>query len=313
MHSEIGRVGRSLSGIETEITPLQRRVRALVKTLSVAGLALSGAAALLYWFTRGDWLGGLLAGITLAMALLPEELPLILTVFMAMGSWRLSRQRVLTRRAAAIETLGSATVLCTDKTGTLTVNRMRVVALVVPEEGQKAVARHWAVGQPLDDAALTALLETGVLASQPQPVDPMERAFHDLAAQHAPQVLQTVQSGELTHAYGLSRELLAMTHVWRLADRAQIVVAAKGAPEAIIGRRRPRRPARRSTHSPDAASACWAWPVPKAHPAARLRRAPPHKRGSPFASWAWWVWLIRCATRSPRRCGCAGRPAYAWP
>jgi Ca2+-transporting ATPase len=135
IHSEIGRVGRSLSGIETEITPLQGRVRSLVKRLSVAGLGLSGAAALLYWFTRGDWLGGLLAGITLAMALLPEELPLILTVFMAMGSWRLSRQRVLTRRAAAIETLGSATMLCTDKTGTLTVNRMRVVALAVPEGG----------------------------------------------------------------------------------------------------------------------------------------------------------------------------------
>ena len=235
MHSEIGRVGRSLSGIETEITPLQGRVRSLVKRLSVAGLGLSGAAALLYWFTRGDWLGGLLAGITLAMALLPEELPLILTVFMAMGSWRLSRQRVLTRRAAAIETLGSATMLCTDKTGTLTVNRMRVVALSVPEGGQSAIARHWAVGQPLEDAALTALLETGVLASQPQPVDPMERAFHDRAAQHAPQVLQTAQSGELTHAYGLSRELLAMTHVWCLADRAQSVVAAKGAPEAIIG------------------------------------------------------------------------------
>jgi Ca2+-transporting ATPase len=144
--SEIGRIGTALQTLAPEATPLQKQTRRLVRTLAIVGLSLCLVLIVVYGLTRGDWLAGLLAGITLAMATLPEEFPVVLTVFLALGAWRISRRRVLTRRVPAIETLGAATVLCVDKTGTLTQNRMAVHTLVanggvfrVPEEGVAAV------------------------------------------------------------------------------------------------------------------------------------------------------------------------------
>ena len=127
--SEIGKIGQSLARLETEPPRLQAQTRRLVRLFAVAGGAVSVLAVLLYGIMRGGWLDAALAGIALGMSMLPEEFPVVLTVFMAMGAWRISQARVLTRRAAAIETLGSATVLCTDKTGTLTENRMMIVEL----------------------------------------------------------------------------------------------------------------------------------------------------------------------------------------
>jgi P-type Ca2+ transporter type 2C len=127
--SEIGKIGQSLSTLETEPPRLQAQTRRLVGVFAAAGGAVSILAVLLYGSLRGGWLDAVLAGIALGMSMLPEEFLVVLTVFMAMGAWRISRARVLTRRAAAIEALGSATVLCTDKTGTLTENRMSIVEL----------------------------------------------------------------------------------------------------------------------------------------------------------------------------------------
>ena len=127
---------------------------------------------------RGDWLDALLAGIALGMSMLPEEFPVVLTVFMAMGAWRISRARVLTRRAAAIETLGSATVLCTDKTGTLTQNRMTIAELRLLAGGASRRSSEDAAASQ----AVAELVEFGVLASAREPFDPMEKAFHALAA-----------------------------------------------------------------------------------------------------------------------------------
>src|ERR1019366_3960946 len=127
--SEIGKIGHSLSTLETEPPRLQAQTRRLVWWRALVGGAVSVLAVLLYGMLRGGWLDAVLAGIALGMSMLPEEFPVVLTVFMAMGAWRISRARVLTRRAAAIETLGSATVLCTDKTGTLTQNRMSIAEL----------------------------------------------------------------------------------------------------------------------------------------------------------------------------------------
>ena len=129
--SEIGKIGQSLAGLETEPPRLQAQTRRVVRLFAVFGGAVSVLAVLLYGIMRGGWLDAVLAGIALGMSMLPEEFPVVLTVFMAMGAWRISLARVLTRRAAAIETLGSATVLCTDKTGTLTENRMTIVELRV--------------------------------------------------------------------------------------------------------------------------------------------------------------------------------------
>src|SRR6185503_19371511 len=127
--SEIGKIGKAVRAIEPEPPPLKVQTRRLVLIFASAGAVFSLATVLLYGLLRGDWLQGLLGGIALGMSMLPEEFPLVLAVFMVMGACRLSRSRVLTRRAAAIETLGSATVLCTDKTGTLTENRMSVAHL----------------------------------------------------------------------------------------------------------------------------------------------------------------------------------------
>ena len=127
--SEMGKIGQSLARLETEQPRLQAQTRRLVRVFAMVGGAVSGLAVLLYGTLRGGWLDAMLAGIALGMSMLPAEVPVVLTVFMAMGAWRISRARVLTRRAAAIETLGSATVLCTDKTGTLTENRMTIAEL----------------------------------------------------------------------------------------------------------------------------------------------------------------------------------------
>ena len=122
--SALGRIGKSLEGIGGETTPIQRETRRIVKRVAVVGLALASALALAYWLSSGDWLHGLLAGLTLAMAILPEELPVVLTLFLGLGAWRLARENVLARSIPAVELLGATTVLCVDKTGTLTANRM---------------------------------------------------------------------------------------------------------------------------------------------------------------------------------------------
>jgi len=126
VHTEIGKIGRALLKIAPEESLLQKETGRLVRNLAVLGLSLCALVIVVYGLTRENWLQGILAGITLAMATLPEEFPVVLTVFLALGAWRISQKRVLTRHVPAIETLGSATVLCVDKTGTLTENRMSV-------------------------------------------------------------------------------------------------------------------------------------------------------------------------------------------
>jgi P-type Ca2+ transporter type 2C len=169
----------------------------------------------------------LLSGIALGMSMLPEEFPLVLTVFMVMGAWRISRARVLTRRVAAIETLGAATVLCTDKTGTLTQNRMTIVALRAGNNSWRQEDRG-----PVD-GKLATLLEYGILASARQPFDPMEKGFHALGAERPLAEHSSHSGGILKWEYGLQPDLLAVTHVYEQAGSPGLIVAAKGAPEAI--------------------------------------------------------------------------------
>ena len=175
--SEIGKIGHSLSTLETEPPRLQAQTRRLVRGFAVVGGAVSILAVLLYGILRGGWLDAVLAGIALGMSMLPEEFPVVLTVFMAMGAWRISRARVLTRRAAAIEALGSATVLCTDKTGTLTENRMSIAELRL--KNGEIVRFRDAPGAKVPES-FHDLVEFGILASARDPFDPMEKAFHDL-------------------------------------------------------------------------------------------------------------------------------------
>ncbi|AZL59540.1 cation-translocating P-type ATPase [Tabrizicola piscis] len=223
--SEIGKIGTSLGKLDTETPHLQRQMRKLVIVFAAVGAAVSVAVVALYGLLRGGWLDGVLAGIAVGMSMLPEEFPMVLAVFMAMGAWRISKVRVLTRRASAIETLGAASVLCTDKTGTLTENRMTIAELRLPD-GTAAK-----VGQMLPEA-FRELAAAGVMASAPEPFDPMEKAFHALSKADLREDETLPGTGrQLVRSYPVSPELLAMSQVWGAGEGWQI--AAKGAPEAL--------------------------------------------------------------------------------
>ncbi len=230
--SEIGRIGQSLRTLETEPPRLRAQTVRLVRLSAVGGGLVSLLALVLYGTLRGGWLEAVLAAITIGMAMLPEEFPVVLTVFMAMGAWRISRARVLTRRAAAIETLGSATVLCTDKTGTLTENRMSIAELRAKHGNTLALPPPLTAALPTDAWALAF---HGLLASAPEPFDPMEKAFHDFVHDHMSDAPVPSRLGwTLARTYGLRPDLLAVTQAWRPdVGKAEFVIAAKGAPETI--------------------------------------------------------------------------------
>ncbi len=220
--SEIGRIGEALRTIDPAAPNLTRQTARVVRVAAVGGLACCLAVVLLFGLFRGSWLDAVLAGIAVGMAMLPEEFPLVLTVFMVMGAWRMSQARVLTRRAAAIEALGEATVLCTDKTGTLTENRMAVAALQGGDE-------TWRVGTSgVVPPHLRPLVAAAALASAPVAHDPMDQALRAFAGPPDEAVPPAP-----ARVYGLRPDLLAVTQAWRLPGEDSAVIAAKGAPEAI--------------------------------------------------------------------------------
>jgi Ca2+-transporting ATPase len=225
--SEMGKIGRALGSIETEQPHLQRQMRWLVRDYAIGGAIAGALIVLLFGLLRGSWLQAMLGGIAIGMSLLPEEFPLVMAVFMAMGAWRISRVRVLTRRAAAIETLGATTVLCTDKTGTLTENRMTVAALVSADaQWQVADAR------PLP-AALIEPLQAALGACPLEPTDPMDRAVHALAGTQPAVGIATFKTRIPVRSYGLRPDLFAVTNVSADAIDGAAIAYAKGAIEAI--------------------------------------------------------------------------------
>lgn len=226
--TEMGRIGQSLEDISLQTSPLRAEMNRLTQRLAVIGVLLSLVLIALFWWLRSGLLEGVLAGIGLAMALLPQEFAVIMIVFFALAARRLAAAQVLTRRLHAIESLGETTVLCVDKTGTLTQNRMQVAALCVP--GQRLMLDASAPARLPEH--FHPLLAYAVLASEIQPHDPMEKAFHQLSDVHALCTDDERQHWGLAREYELSPALLAMTHVWRTGESHDIV-AAKGAPEAI--------------------------------------------------------------------------------
>ena len=210
--TQFGLIGTAIQGLEEAQTPLQRDTAQLARVFGGAGAALSVLLVLGYGLVHGQWLEGLLRGLTLAMAILPEEVPLVITVFLALGSWRLARRRVLTRRPEAIEALGAATVLCVDKTGTLTLNRMEL-ARTLPAPG----------------VAEVRLAQAALLACEPQPFDPMEQACRRWAVAHG---AVPRPDGGLQRRYPLSERRLVVAHAW--AGGGALQVCAKGAPEHVL-------------------------------------------------------------------------------
>jgi Ca2+-transporting ATPase len=217
-HTELGRIGASLQDIGLQASPLRDEVTRLTRRLLAVGLTLCALLVALFWLLRGGWLQALLAGITLAMGVMPQEFPVIMIVFLALAARRLAAQQVLTRRLNAIETLGQTTVLAVDKTGTLTLNRMAVAALSVG--GRTLDVRG------LRDAALPEafheLLEYAVLASEIEPHDPMEQAFHRLGAAQLAGTEHLHPSWALAREYELAPQLLAMSHLWRERGRGDL-------------------------------------------------------------------------------------------
>jgi Ca2+-transporting ATPase len=232
--SEIGRIGTALGAVESERSPLQKQTAALVRNLALLALGLSLSLVVVQGLIKGDWLQALLSGIALAMSILPEEYPVVLTVFPALGARRLSKEGVLTRRINAIETLGATTVLCTDKTGTLTENRMTVSHLVaggVDLKDRLALDSVASGGLP---EAFHPLIEVAILASAVDPFDPMEKAFHQLGDRYLTNTEHLHPDWHLVKTYALSSALRAMSQGWAAPGDGAQTVATKGAPEAVM-------------------------------------------------------------------------------
>lgn len=288
-NTALGRIGHALAAVKEEPSRVQQETAHAVKVVALGSIVLVLLLMVWYGISRHDWLHGILAGLTLAMALLPSELPLILTIFLGLGAWRMAKQQVLTRRTQALEMLGSASVLCVDKTGTLTQNHMALAQLMVageawhfsettraaPEPGAKNTVANATAGSgnAMDDSgnatagsgnakavsantaagyvntAAAALppgsaspfpeafhetLEFAMLASQRDPFDPMEQAIQQAGKTSLAGTTHIHTGWTLVEEYPLSKDLLAMSRVWRSPDQVDYVIAAKGAPEAIF-------------------------------------------------------------------------------
>ena len=222
IHTEFGKIGESLKDIKSGETKLQKEIRKLIRTLFIIGIFLSSLVIVAFYVTRGDFITSILNGLATAMAMLPEEFPVVLTVFLALGAWRLSGKNVLTRKPVAIETLGSATVLCSDKTGTITLNKMSVRSILTTN------------GEVYNDLLankdlVSECIRIASLACQENTIDPMDRAIQ-IAFED---IFPSNDSKELIKEYPLSKSLFAISRVVRLKDNS-IVVGCKGAPEAVL-------------------------------------------------------------------------------
>jgi len=217
--TEYGKIGANVASAPQEDTPLQKQTGSLVKICAGIAAVLFVLVGVFTYFNIPDHVFGeriiesILSGITLAMAMIPEEFPVILTVFLSMGAWRLAKKQSLVRRLPSVETLGAVSVLCVDKTGTITMNQM-------------TVQNNWALNEDTH-----SLIETMGLGCETDAYDPMEKAMlsycdsKGISKEH-------LFGGELITEYAFTNELKMMGHVWR--RNGEIIIAAKGSPERIL-------------------------------------------------------------------------------
>jgi Ca2+-transporting ATPase len=229
-HTEMGKIGKALQAITPEETHLKHETTQLIKTVAGVGTILCILVVIIYGLTVGKWTEGFLAGLSLGMALLPEEFSVVLVIFLSLGAWRMSKRHVLTRTPAAIETLGSATVLCVDKTGTLTLNKMILSTIYTNDQTYNLETQK---DNPLPET-FHDLFEYGYLASQKDPFDPIEKEIKDATEKYLSNTEHVHDTWRLVREYPLSKNLLALSNVWESFDKRRYVVAAKGSPEAII-------------------------------------------------------------------------------
>ena len=223
--TEVGKLGSSIINIQEEATPLQLQIEKFVKSMALVGIIFFLVIWGVNYYESRSWLGSLLKGLTLAMSILPEEIPVAFTTFMALGSWRLMRKGVIVKKTRTVETLGGATVICTDKTGTLTENVMQLQGVYAHSTGKLYEGRNW------KDEAVKEVITTAMWASEPVPFDPMEKTLHEVYEQTT--ATDKRREFSMVHEYPLGGRPPMMTHVFedRFGNR---IIAAKGAPEAIL-------------------------------------------------------------------------------
>jgi len=223
--TQLGKIGKSIESIKEEKTPLELQIGNFVKKMVIAGALVFVVVWVVNYMHSKDFLDSLLKALTLAMSILPEEIPVAFTTFMAMGAWRLMKMGILVKQMKTIETLGSATVICVDKTGTITENKMQLARLYVLEEHKISK-----LNEKLN-LSEKELISLAMWASEPIPFDPMEVAIHDAYAKE----IDEDERGEykIVHEYPLGGKPPMMTHVFKNQNQKRII-AAKGAPEALM-------------------------------------------------------------------------------
>lgn len=222
--TKLGKIGKSLESIKEEKTPLELQVSNFVKTMVIAGTIVFLIVWAINYFQSNDLLDSLLKALTLAMSILPEEIPMAFTTFMAIGAWRLMKKGIVVKQMKTVETLGSATVICTDKTGTITENKMSL-AKMFTLKSQKISSPEEA------DEEEKALIRIAMWASEPIPFDAMEVALHQA---YSDSHEEDERPGfKLAHEYPLGGKPPMMTHVFE-NESGKRIIAAKGAPEAIM-------------------------------------------------------------------------------
>lgn len=221
----LGKIGTSLKSISATTSPLEGQITRFVRNMAILGALVFLLVWGLNYLESGDVMDSLLKGLTLAMSILPEEIPVAFTTFMALGAWRMMKLGILVKQAKTVETLGSATVICTDKTGTITKNQMQLAAVQLRGTATALLPGSWT-----SDAA-QHLITTAMWASEPVPFDPMETALHAVYGEVAG--IDKRPGFRIVHEYPLSGKPPMMTHIFG-DEQGQRIIAAKGAPEAII-------------------------------------------------------------------------------
>jgi Ca2+-transporting ATPase len=229
LNTEIGKIGKMIQTEVSSTTSLEKQTNNLVKKTAWIAVSICVAVVVAYVNLHGDWMQGFLNGLSLAMAIMPNELPAVLAIFLALGAWRLSKRKVLTRNISALENLGSTTVLCVDKTGTLTLNQMTIQKIYSQNKEVNLSDNLIELDEEFHEA-----LEYGILASRMDPFDPMELAFLNAGTRFLQGTEHLHRDWLLKKEYPLSSELLSITQAWKSSADGGLIIGAKGAPEAII-------------------------------------------------------------------------------
>lgn len=224
-NTRLGKIGQSLRDIKTQTSPLQMQITRFVRTMAIIGIAVFLMVWLFSFLQTRSVIDSLLAGLTLAMSVLPEEIPVAFTTFMALGAWKLMRRGIIIKHSTVVETLGSTTVICTDKTGTITENSMHLKHLYSFQTGET-----YSDGEFGNDE-IAELIAYAMWSSEPVPFDPMEKTLHNVYGDSSANDQR--KEFKMVYEYPLEGKPPMMTHVFENGQGRRII-AAKGAPEAIL-------------------------------------------------------------------------------